>query len=120
MPLSSLGRRQATALGRWLADQPAHLHPDAVLVSPYLRAVQTADLLLGAAGLPHLRRSIDERLRDREMGEWDGLAWSGIVARHPEEAERAELVGRYSTGRRAARHGRTSACAALAARRRDP
>jgi probable phosphoglycerate mutase len=95
VPLSPLGRRQATAFGRWLAEQPAHLHPDAVLVSPYLRAVQTADLLLGAAGLLHLPRGVDERLRDREMGEWDGLTWRGIVARHPEEAERAEVVGRY-------------------------
>ena len=38
---------------------------------------------------------MDERLRDREMGEWDSLTWRGIVARHPEEAERAKLVGRY-------------------------
>ena len=95
VPLSDLGRRQAAALGTWLAEQPSHLHPDAVLVSPYLRAAQTADLLLEAAGLQHLPRGVDERLRDREMGEWDGLTWRGIVAHHPEEAERAKVVGRY-------------------------
>lgn len=95
VPLSELGRRQADAFGRWLAGQPAEQQPGVVLVSPYLRAAQTADLVLAAAGLAHLPRGVDERLRDREMGEWDGLTWRGIVARHPEGAERAKLVGRY-------------------------
>ena len=95
VPLSELGRRQAEAFGRWLAEQPRETQPDVVLVSPYLRAAQTADVVLATAGLEHLPRGIDERLRDREMGEWDGLTWRGIVARHPEEAERAQRVGRF-------------------------
>jgi probable phosphoglycerate mutase len=95
VPLSDLGRRQAQALGAWLAEQPDDLRPEAVLVSPYRRAAQTADLILEAAGLQHLPRGVDERLRDREMGEWDSLTWRGIVAHHPDEAERAKVVGRY-------------------------
>jgi broad specificity phosphatase PhoE len=95
VPLSDLGRRQATALGRWMAEQPADVLPDAVLVSPYLRAAQTADLVLAEAGLTGVRRGVDERLRDREIGEWDGLTWRGIVAEFPAEAERAKLVGRF-------------------------
>src|SRR3954453_19477515 len=55
VPLSDLGRGQAEALGRWLAEQPAEAHPDAVLVSPYHRAGQTGDLLLGGAGRNALR-----------------------------------------------------------------
>ncbi len=95
VPLSDLGRQQAQALGRWMSEQSAEVLPDVVLVSPYLRAVQTADLILETAGLGHLPRGVDERLRDREMGEWDGLTWRGIVARYPAEAERAQLVGRF-------------------------
>jgi probable phosphoglycerate mutase len=95
VPLSDLGRRQAEAFGRWLAEQPDDVKPDAVLVSPYRRAGETADLLLAAAGLPGVRRGVDERLRDREMGEWDGLTWRGIVATFPQDAERAKLVGRF-------------------------
>lgn len=95
VPLSDLGRRQASALGGWLSEQPAEILPDAVLVSPYRRAAETADLVLADAGLTGVRRGVDERLRDREMGEWDGLTWRGIVARFPEEAERAKLVGRF-------------------------
>src|SRR3954465_11926644 len=41
VPLSDLGRAQAEAFGRWLAEQPAQAYPDAVLVSPYHRAGQT-------------------------------------------------------------------------------
>ncbi len=95
VPLSDLGRQQAQAFGRWLAEQPHEVQPDVVLVSPYLRAAQTADLALEAAGLRHLPRGVDERLRDREMGDWDGLTWRGIVAEHPEGADRARLVGRF-------------------------
>jgi broad specificity phosphatase PhoE len=97
VPLSDLGERQATALGLWLAEQPPDRRPTAVLSSPYVRARQTAAHVLTAAraAVGRLPVEIDERLRDREMGEWDGLTWRGIVARHPEEAERARLVGRY-------------------------
>jgi broad specificity phosphatase PhoE len=95
VPLSALGRRQASALGRWMAEQPATLLPEAVLVSPYRRAAETADLVLAEAGLTGVRRGVDERLRDREIGVWDGLTWRGIVDRFPEEAERAKLVGRF-------------------------
>ena len=95
VPLSDLGREQAEAFGRWLAEQPREQHPDVVLVSPYLRAAQTADIVLETAGLQGLPRGVDERLRDREMGVWDGLTWRGIVAHDPAEAERAKLVGRF-------------------------
>jgi broad specificity phosphatase PhoE len=97
VPLSALGERQATAFGRWLAEQPRDRRPTAVLSSPYLRARQTAALIVGSAreAVGRLPVEIDERLRDREMGEWDGLTWRGILARHPHEAERAVLVGRY-------------------------
>jgi 2,3-bisphosphoglycerate-dependent phosphoglycerate mutase len=95
VPLSELGRRQAEAFGRWLGDQPAEQKPQTVLVSPYRRAAETADLVLEAAGLAGVPRGVDERLRDREMGLWDGLTWRGIVARFPDESERAKLVGRF-------------------------
>ncbi|HEY6795014.1 MAG TPA: histidine phosphatase family protein [Kineosporiaceae bacterium] len=97
VPLSALGRRQAEAFGRWLAGLPPQQRPTSVVVSPYERARRTAALLQDAAGraLPVRRREVDERLRDREIGIWDGLTWAGIRARFPHEAERALRVGRY-------------------------
>ena len=37
VPLSDLGREQAAAVGRWLADQPDAERPELAFVSPYLR-----------------------------------------------------------------------------------
>ena len=94
VPLSDLGRRQAQALGRWIADQPADEQPTVVWTSPYVRAQQTADLALEAAGL-ELPRVVDERLREREFGAWDGLTRRGITAAFPEESERRTQLGKF-------------------------
>jgi 2,3-bisphosphoglycerate-dependent phosphoglycerate mutase len=95
VPLSDRGRRQADAFGRWLGEQPAEVMPDAVLVSPYRRAIETAERVLETARLTDVPFGVDERLRDRELGLWDSLMWRGIVDRFPDEAERAKLVGRF-------------------------
>jgi len=94
VPLSDRGEEQARAFGRWLAAQPAHLLPTAVLVSPYLRARETARLALAAGDL-RLPTDVDERLRDREMGVLEGLTWDGILAEHPAEAERKRRLGKF-------------------------
>jgi broad specificity phosphatase PhoE len=95
VPLSDLGRRQATSAGRWLADMDARQQPTVVLVSPYVRAMQTADLVLEAAGLTALPRRTDERLREREFGILDGLTIRGIRERFPEEADRRARLGKF-------------------------
>lgn len=94
VPLSDLGRRQATALGRWIADQPEDQRPTVLWTSPYVRAQQTAELALDAAGL-ELPRVADERLREREFGGWDGLTRRGITAQFPEESERRTQLGKF-------------------------
>jgi broad specificity phosphatase PhoE len=97
VPLTELGEEQARGFGRWLAAQPDHLRPTAVLASPYLRARETARLALeaGGAALAGLGVDVDERLRDRDMGLLDGLTWRGIVARYPAEAERKRRLGKF-------------------------
>src|SRR3569623_259411 len=50
-PLSTLGERQARALGLWFGRLPAAQRPDVLLCSPYVRARQTARLLMEASGL---------------------------------------------------------------------
>jgi probable phosphoglycerate mutase len=94
VPLSDRGEEQARAFGRWLAAQPARLLPTTVLVSPYLRARETARLALAAGDL-RLPIDVDERLRDREMGVLEGLTWEGILAEHPAEAERKRRLGKF-------------------------
>ena len=93
--LSDLGVRQARALGKRLGDDPLGSQPTVVLVSPYVRAQQTADIVLATAGLEHLPRHTDERLRDREQGILDKLTWYGVRKRYPEEAERRAHLGKF-------------------------
>jgi len=97
VPLSDLGRRQAEALGRWLARQDDHEHPTAVMSSPYVRAQQTVDEALAATGRRsgQVERRLDERLREREFGVLDRLTRQGIQAREPQQAELRAFLGKF-------------------------
>lgn len=91
--LSQLGCQQSEALGIWLATQPG-LVIDAVWCSPYVRARQTAGMVVESAHLDVALRT-DERLRDKELGILDTLTSVGIHARFPEEAARRRWVGKF-------------------------
>ena len=96
VPLSALGEEQASALGRWFAEMPADRQPTVVLSSPYLRAVQTAELVLKAGGIaPGARRVLDERLREREFGVLDRLTRAGIQERFPDQADARSRLGKF-------------------------
>lgn len=56
-PLSPKGRRQARALGKFLAERG--FGPDAIVSSPKVRARQTADIVADAIGIAV---AVDERL----------------------------------------------------------
>nr|WP_202881319.1 histidine phosphatase family protein [Pedococcus badiiscoriae] len=94
VPLSDTGREQAQALGRHVADLPATARPTAVVSSPYRRSADTARLALDTAGstVPVLH---DERLRERELGVFDGLTGTGIRAEYASEAQRREHLGKF-------------------------
>jgi broad specificity phosphatase PhoE len=91
--LSSLGALQAQQLGRFLRCGFATM-PTSVWTSPYMRARQTADWIVSAAGLA-LRPRVDERLRDKELGILDMLTTHGIRARYPLEAQRRRWLGKF-------------------------
>ncbi len=93
VPLSALGRRQATALGRRLAALPRDDRPTAVLSSPYVRAAETARIACAEIGAPDIR--YDERLRDRETGALFPLTARGIEKHFPEEYERKRHLGKF-------------------------
>jgi probable phosphoglycerate mutase len=89
VPLSETGRQQAQALGKLLREVE---RPDLVVVSPYLRARQTAELAVAGIEAPMV---VDERLRDRELGVLDLLTNAGVHARLPAEAARRSRLGKY-------------------------
>jgi broad specificity phosphatase PhoE len=92
--LSPLGRRQAAAVGDALASMSREVAPDLLMVSPYLRARETAQSACDGAGL-ELTTVVDERLRDRELGVLDRLTFAGVEARYPEEAARRQWQGKF-------------------------
>ena len=96
VPLSDLGREQASALGSWFASFGALDKPEFLLVSPYVRAVQTAELYRAAGGCgPEVPVCIDERLREKEFGILDGLTTAGVAQLQPEQAEFRKLLGKF-------------------------
>jgi broad specificity phosphatase PhoE len=94
VPLSELGFEQAAAVGRWLATVQPPALPDAVWVSSYLRARQTAEIALATGGL-QLQPRIDERLRDRELGIFDLHTSFGVETRFASEAARRRWLGKF-------------------------
>jgi broad specificity phosphatase PhoE len=90
--LSPNGEEQGRTLGRWVAGLAEDRRPDLVVSSPYRRAADTARAALGDAA-PELL--LDERLRERDLGVFDGMTGKGIRAHHPEEAKRRSHVGKF-------------------------
>ncbi|MGY2904731.1 broad specificity phosphatase PhoE [Bradyrhizobium sp. URHC0002] len=99
VPLSSLGNRQADALGRWFASMSNVERPEVILSSPYLRARRTADAVRAALNSgshgPAEGIVTDERLREREFGVLDRLTKFGIEQRHPKLAAARQLMGKF-------------------------
>jgi broad specificity phosphatase PhoE len=96
-PLSELGRQQAAALGHWFGQLPGQRRPQVLLCSPYVRARETARLVLASSGVndrgPSLR--VDERLREKEFGVLDRLTQSGIRQKYPELSDQRLHVGKF-------------------------
>jgi glucosyl-3-phosphoglycerate phosphatase len=109
-PLDEAGRQQAQRLAAALGPQTPH----AVIASPLLRATQTAQPIADRVGLDV---TADERLLDRDYGQWTGAERDTVVARwgsvdnapgvEPQAAVRDRAVdGLTDIGRRS--HGGTA------------
>jgi glucosyl-3-phosphoglycerate phosphatase len=79
--LDDLGRAQAVAAAARIAE----LHPSVIISSDLRRAAETAAALGAATGLPVHH---DDRLRERYLGELQGLSGPEADAAHPEAVER--------------------------------
>ncbi|OWQ96988.1 histidine phosphatase family protein [Sphingopyxis bauzanensis] len=96
VPLSALGQAQAAALGEWFAGVTEQQRPEIILPSPYVRAIETAEIFRASGGCPpHVGICHDERLREKEFGILDGLTRTGIAAAHPDQAAFRQLLGKF-------------------------
>ena len=77
LELAPLGDKQADAVAGALADKAI----DAVISSPLLRAMRTAERIAARHGL-EVRP--EPELREADVGEWENLGWEEIARRWPE------------------------------------
>lgn len=80
-PLNVVGRAQAQATALELMSQ----HIDVLISSDLTRARETAEIIGASIGLPV---SLEPRLREINLGEWQGLFSDEIRARWPDEMKR--------------------------------
>lgn len=76
IPLNATGVQQAEAIARSLAGGSY----DAIYSSDLTRAIQTADKISLATGLPI---QTDPRLRELDLGSWEGLGFSEVAQKYP-------------------------------------
>lgn len=94
--LTPLGIRQAEAAAAWLLNPAEDARPTLVITSPYRRAHHTASIITERLRLhDYPTPLLDERLREREFGILDHLTRTGIESRHPVEAARMTVLGKF-------------------------
>jgi broad specificity phosphatase PhoE len=96
VPLSTLGQQQSEALAGWFGALADDGKPNVVLHSPYVRAAETARIVLhGMGACDDLSIRVDERLREKEFGILDRLTTLGINHKYPELYEQRQHVGKF-------------------------
>jgi broad specificity phosphatase PhoE len=97
VPLSECGEEQASALGHWFGKMSPGERPTVVLTSPYIRARQTSEITLAAAGIDtnDITFIADERLREKEFGILDRLTKFGIEAKYPDQLAFRSAIGKF-------------------------
>jgi ribonuclease H / adenosylcobalamin/alpha-ribazole phosphatase len=78
VPLTDTGVRQAVAVAKRLASAGI----DAIVTSPLLRAVRTAEEAAAATGAPVVT---DDGFRETDFGAWEGLTFAEVRERWPAE-----------------------------------
>ena len=78
VPLNETGRAQAAAMARRL---PERTRPTSIISSDLGRAVDTASALADACGL---EVTTDARLREVNVGSWEGLTMADLADQAPE------------------------------------
>lgn len=93
--LSELGKEQSKKLGKWFALQAEK--PTVIYTSPYIRAMETTQILVESAGFSRNEISIklDERLRERELGVFDCLTKEGAMLKYPDLCDLRERWGKF-------------------------
>ena len=95
VPLSELGKAQAQKLGKWFSTP--NQKPTIIYTSPYIRAMETTQILVESAGFERdeVLIRLDERLRERELGVFDCLTKEGARLKYPDLCDLRERWGKF-------------------------
>jgi 2,3-bisphosphoglycerate-dependent phosphoglycerate mutase len=91
--LSVHGKLQAENAGKFFANQTSK--PSIIFSSPYTRTRETGEYLIESADFKTAQLVYDERLRERELGIFDGLTKLGALAKYPAECTKREHYGKF-------------------------
>ncbi|MDY7040222.1 MAG: histidine phosphatase family protein [Chloroflexota bacterium] len=87
-PLNDMGRDQVSALARRLQDE---WDVTALYASTLIRAAESGEILAATLGVP---LTLDDRLREYDIGVFTGLTWEEIKERFPHLAAQWETSNR--------------------------
>lgn len=97
IPLTTLGKSQASECGRFLAAKGINPETTLIIASPYKRALQTAEQI--AKEIPALRVVTEPLLVEQDFGMFTGLTTEQCYEKYPELAKlydyHEEKEGKY-------------------------
>ncbi len=98
--LNAKGHAQAAAMARRMKTVEPDISRFAIYSSPMRRARQTLAHLLDAYGLEEDVAILDERLRERDFGQFEGMVWDELIQAgiNPWESPRAYYFWRPEGG----------------------
>lgn len=74
--LTDLGKKQANEAGKWLSDKKI----DLIVVSPFLRTKETANIIAEKIGLDKNKIEVDQRISELNAGNWNGKSFHDFVS----------------------------------------
>ncbi len=74
--LTELGKKQANEAGKWLSDKKI----DLIFVSPFIRTMETANIIADKLGLDKSKIIIDQRVKELNAGVWNGKPFDDFVS----------------------------------------
>lgn len=89
-PLTALGEEQARAVGAIMRREVGDLSRLERVTSPLLRARTTMSIVLRVCGLPIDAFSIEKRIVEIDLGDWDGLTKAEARALDPQAYDARE------------------------------
>lgn len=92
-PLTEVGRKQAQIAAKEIVERGIKI--ERIVVSPLLRARETAEIIIREAGLEEIELAVDARIAEYDMGEFTGTPLRRISADERARARDVEDPARF-------------------------